>query len=382
MSRKPRDASAAADEAYPEADRLEGFPHPRETMDLVGHARAEQTLLDAYRSGHLHHAWLLSGPEGIGKATLAYRFARFLLSGAPQDTLVPQHDLAVPPSLPAVRQITAQSHPGLLVIHRAYDLQKKRAPVSITVDEVRRLKDFLALTAEEGGWRVVIVDRADEMNSNAANALLKSLEEPPVRTVFLLISAEPGRLLRTIRSRTRRLDLAPLSPSDLERALAGPLAAAGQPAVAPGEIETLATLSGGSVRKSLILKCGDGLALYERLVKIVSAGKRSGDILKIADGMGSAEGTAQFLNLLDLLEGLMGRVARQAATGTGAHGAEKKLAGRLADPAALASWAELWETIGRVKSDALTLQLDRRALLVDLLTRLGARSGEVVTGSP
>ncbi len=372
MSRKPRETSPASDEAFPEADRLEGFPHPRETMELVGHARAEQTLLDAYRSGHLHHAWLLSGPEGIGKATLAYRFARFLLAGAPQDTLVPQHDLAVSPSLPAVRQIAAQSHPGLLVIHRTYDLQKKRAPVSITVDEVRRLKDFLALTAEEGSWRVVIVDRADEMNPNAANALLKSLEEPPARTVFLLVSAEPGRLLRTIRSRTRRLDLAPLGPSDLERALAGPLAAAGQTAVAPGEIETLSPLSGGSVRKALILKCGNGLALYERLVKIAGAGKRSGDILKIADGMGSAEGTAQFLNLLDLLEGIMGRVARQAATGEGAHGAEKKLAGRLSEPGALASWAELWETIGRVKSDALTLQLDRRALLVDLLTRLGA----------
>ena len=368
MTKRPREVTIAPEEAVPEADRLEGFAHPRETMELVGHGRAEQVLLDAVRSGRLHHAWLLTGPEGIGKATLAYRFARFLLAGAPEDTLVPQHDLAVAPSLPAVRQIAAQAHPGLLVIHRAYDPQKKRAPASITVDEVRRLKDFLALTADEGAWRVVIVDRADEMNPNAANALLKSLEEPPAQTVFLLVSAEPGRLLRTIRSRTRRLDLSPLSTADLERALAAPLAAAGEAAIAQGEIETLTTLAGGSVRKALVLKCGDGLALYERLLKLLGAARPGPEVLKLADSAGA--GDASFLTLLDLLEGLMRRLARHAATSSGALGGEARLAKRLADADQLASWAGLWDTIGRVRSDALTLQLDRRALLLDLLTRL------------
>jgi DNA polymerase-3 subunit delta' len=364
MTKRPREVTIAAEEAAPEADRLEAFPHPRETMDLVGQAKAEQVLLAAYRSGNLHHAWLLAGPEGVGKATLAYRFARFLLAGAPEDTLVPQHDLAVAPSLPAVRQIAAQAHPGLLVIRRVYDPQKKKIPASITVDEVRRLRGFLGLTADEGAWRVVIVDRADEMNPNAANALLKSLEEPPARTVFLLVSAEPGRLLRTIRSRTRRLDLVPLPPKDLERALSAPLAAAGEAAVVPGEIETLATLSGGSVRKALVLKCGEGLALHERLVKLVGASKPGPEVLKLA------ERTEDLLTILDLLEGLMGRLARQAATGTGALGPEVRLASRLAAPGALASWASLWDTIGRARSDALTLNLDRKALLLDLLTRL------------
>jgi DNA polymerase-3 subunit delta' len=370
MSRRPRDVAPVPEETLPEADRLDGFPHPRETVDLIGHGPAERALLEAYRSGHLHHAWLLTGPEGVGKATLAYRFARFLLAGTPEDALLPRQDLAVPSSLPAVRQITAQAHPGLLVIRRAYDLQKKRIPVSITVDEVRRLKDFLALTADEGAWRVVIVDRADEMNVNAASALLKSLEEPPSRTVFLLVTAEPGRLLRTIRSRTRRLDLAPLETADLARALSGLLASTENAPLALGEIETLGALAGGSVRKSLVLKCGDGLKLYERLLKIAAAVKPGPEILRLADGLSSAEGAADFLTILDLLEGLMGRVARQAATGAGALGDETSLAGRLADPDALASWATLWETVGRVRSDAMTLQLDRRALLVDLLTRL------------
>jgi DNA polymerase-3 subunit delta' len=368
MTKRPREVSIATAEAVPEADRLEGFPHPRETMDLVGHGEAEQVLLEAIRSSQLHHAWLFAGPEGIGKATLAYRLARYLLAGTPEDTLVPQHDLAVAPSLPAVRQIAAQAHPGLLVIRRAFDPEKKRIPASITVDEVRRLKDFLGLTADEGAWRVVIVDRADELNANAANALLKSLEEPPTQTVFLLVTAEPGRLLRTIRSRTRRLDLTPLAPANLERALAGSLAAAGETAKTTGEIGTLAALSGGSVRKALVLKCGDGLTLNERLLKVLGAGNPGPEILKLADSAGATD--ASFLTLLDLLEGLMGRLARQAATGTGALAGEARLARRIAHADQLASWADLWETIGRIRSDALTLQLDRRALLLGLLTRL------------
>ncbi len=371
MSRRPREVTIEAEEAVPEADRLEGFPHPRETMDLVGQSKAEQALLAAWRAGHLHHAWLLTGPEGVGKATLAYRFARFLLSGAPEDTLVPRLDLAVSPTLPAVRQIVAQAHPGLLVIRRPYDQKNKRLTTTIPVDEVRRLKDFLALTADEGAWRIVIVDRADEMNVNAANALLKSLEEPPPRTLFLLVTGEPGRILRTIRSRARRLELDPLSATDLERALNPLRVATDEPPLPASEIATLATLSGGSIRKALQLSSGNALAVYERLLKIAGAQKPAPEILKLIDQVPATGGdTAPFLTILDLLEGLMGRLARHALTGEGALPAETRLAGRLADADRLATWAELWESIGRLRADALALQLDRKAILVDLLTRL------------
>lgn len=371
MTRRPREVAIEAEAAVPEADRLEGFPHPRETMDLVGQTKAEQALLAAWRSGHLHHAWLLTGPEGVGKATLAYRFARFLLAGAPEDSLVPRLDLAVPPTLPAVRQIVAQAHPGLLVIRRPYDQKNKRLTTSIPVDEVRRLKDFLALTADEGAWRIVIVDRADEMNVNAANALLKSLEEPPPRTLFLLVTAEPGRILRTIRSRARRLELNPLSATDLERVLTPLRVAADEPPLPTAETTTLATLSGGSVRKALQLTSGNALGLYERLLKIAGAAKPAPEILKLVEQVpATGSDTAPFLTILDLLEGLMGRLARQASTGEGALPAEARLAARLTDADRLATWAELWETIGRVRADALALQLDRKAILVDLLTRL------------
>ena len=196
-------------EAPPEADRLDGAAHPRETTTLFGHGAAEATLAQSFAGGRMHHGWLLSGREGIGKATLAYRFARYALA-TPAQRDPSNRSLDIPPASTAARQVLALSHPGLLVIRRPWDAKNKRHTTSIPVDEVRRIKPFLAHTAEPGAHRVVIVDSADELNANAANALLKSLEEPPPATTFLLVTSEPGRLLPTIRSRCRMLDLAPL----------------------------------------------------------------------------------------------------------------------------------------------------------------------------
>ena len=172
-------------EATPEADRLEGFPHPRETQRLAGHLAAQQAVRQAFAEGRVHHAWLLAGREGIGKATLGYRIARFVLA-RPEERA--EGTLDVPPGSVAARQVTALSHPGLLVLRRPWDAKAKRHTTSIPVDEVRRLKSFLAHSAGPGAWRVVIVDQADELNTNAANALLKSLEEPPPNALFLLVS--------------------------------------------------------------------------------------------------------------------------------------------------------------------------------------------------
>ena len=163
----------------------------------------------------MHHAWLLAGREGIGKATFAYRLARHVLA-RPEERDPFGQSLEVAADSTAARQVAALSHPGLLVLRRPYDTRTKRFGASIPVDEVRRLKSFLGLTAGDGAWRVVIVDAADDLNINAANALLKSLEEPPKRAVFLLVSSEPSRLLPTIRSRSRRLDLAALAAGAIE----------------------------------------------------------------------------------------------------------------------------------------------------------------------
>jgi DNA polymerase-3 subunit delta' len=219
-----RAAAAAETEALPEIDRLEGFPHPRETVTLYGHDAAERELAAAFAGGRVHHAWMLSGPAGIGKATLAYRVARYALA-APEERTAVGDRLAIRESSIVASQVRALSHPGLAVVRRAYNLRNKRFPATIPVDEVRELKTFLGRTADEGTWRVVIVDSADELNLNAANALLKALEEPPRRTLFLLVVAQPQRLLRTIRSRCRTLEMSPLGPEDLRRAATAALAA-------------------------------------------------------------------------------------------------------------------------------------------------------------
>src|SRR5262249_25671676 len=190
--------------------------HPRETFALLGHAEAERALLDEYRSGRIAHAWLIGGPAGIGKATLAYRMARFVLTH--RDPLAPAVQkattLAVPPESPVARRVTGRAHPDLLVLEREPDDEGKMRTV-ITVDQVRRTVGFFGATAGEGGWRVCIVARADELQSpQGSNALLKVLEEPPPRSLFLVVSHAPGRLLPTIRSRCRRLTLRALDEED------------------------------------------------------------------------------------------------------------------------------------------------------------------------
>ena len=191
-----------------------GAPHPRDTVRLIGQATAEAAFLDAFTSGRLHHAWLLTGPRGVGKATLAWRIARFLLAtpdpdpddmfGVPAPT-----SLDVDPEHPVARRIAAGAEPGLKSVNRTENENTRRLRDQIVIDDIRALSGFFQLSAADGGRRVVIIDAADEMNPNAANALLKMLEEPPARTTLLLVCHQPSRLLPTIRSRCRTLRLRP-----------------------------------------------------------------------------------------------------------------------------------------------------------------------------
>ena len=156
--------------------------HPRVTAGLFGHRAAEMALLNAYRSGRIPHAWLIGGPQGIGKATLAYRMARFVLANSRPMAPSVQHaeSLALDPDYPVARQVAAGSHGGLLVLERGLNDRGVMRTV-ITVDETRETISFFGSTAAVDGWRVCIVDTVDELNPNAANALLKILEEPPQR---------------------------------------------------------------------------------------------------------------------------------------------------------------------------------------------------------
>lgn len=371
MARAP---ALQENEAPPEADRLETAPHPRETAKLFGHEAVETALAEGFAAGRMHHGWLLSGPEGIGKATLAYRFARYVLANA-REREASSKGLEIAPDAPTARQVRALSHPGLLVIRRPWDHKTKRLVGVIPVDEVRRIKSFLAHTGEAGAYRVVIVDTADLLNVNAANALLKSLEEPPPRTFFLLLTSTPGRLLPTIRSRCRVLDLAPLDETNLRRAVLAALAVTEAEPPGAGEWTRLVALSEGSVRRSLTLWLGEGLKLDSRLVQLMG-GLPAVDwtaVHALADEISSAAAAERFEMFYDLLLKMLSRLVR-AAAGLPAAEADSRLAGRLIAEGRLATWAELWETVAREKSEAQALNLDRKSLILQTFGRIGAAS--------
>jgi DNA polymerase III subunit delta' len=358
------------DETLPEADRLNGFPHPRETRKLLGHAETERELAQAFASGRMHHAWLIAGPEGIGKATLAYCLARYIL--APRVARdASASTLAIAPDSATARQIRALAHPGLLVLRRPYDVRSKRHAASIPVDEVRRLKAFLGLTAGDDTWRVVIVDAADDLNVNAANALLKSLEEPPTRALFLLIASAPSRLLPTVRSRCRRLHLAPLTGMALRQASEAALAAAEMALPDPDRWPLLERLAEGSVRRALLLVGSGGLELNERIAAVLAALPRVDwpAAHALADQLSQSANEQRFEAFYDLLLEMLWRVvhARALASAAAPEGA---LAQRLIPAARLPAWAALWEDIGRERAEAALLNLDKRALVLGTFAKL------------
>jgi DNA polymerase-3 subunit delta' len=320
----------------------------------------------------MHHAWLIVGRQGIGKATLAYRLATHVLA-APAERDPAGQSLEIPAAASSARQIRARSHPGLLVLHRPYDPRSKRFAASIPVDEVRRLRSFLGLTAGEGTWRVVIVDAADELNPNAANALLKSLEEPPGRALFLLVAAEPSRLLPTIRSRCRRLDLPPLAREALLQASEAALAAAEIKLPTAQQWPLLERLAEGSVRRALQLAGSGGLELYERIEKLFAALPAVDwpAVHTLSDQLALAAQEQRFEAFFDLFLDYLSRLVRARAIGR--EGAsEFALAQRLIPEEKLASWAALWEAILLERADADLLNLDKRALITGTLAKLEA----------
>ncbi len=305
------------DDVYPEPDRVDGAPHPRDTLHLIGQDKAQSEFLSAFTSDRLHHGWMLTGPRGVGKATLAWAMARFLLAtpvadandmfGAPPAPT----SLRIDPDHPVARRMAAGSEPGLFVLRRPYDEKTKKLRQQITVDEVRRLKSFFAMSAADGGRRVVIVDAADELNTSAANALLKLLEEPPVRATLLLVSHQPTRLLPTIRSRCREVRLGPLNASDMADALAQ----AG--ADASASPQALAQLSGGSVGEAIRLLNLGGVQIYTELMALLDTLPRLDRprALKLAEAAATRGADDKLDLLITLLDLALARLARTGVTG-------------------------------------------------------------------
>src|ERR1700733_8250700 len=250
----------------PQASEDSEAPHPRTTAVLFGHAGAEAALLAAYRSGRIPHAFLIAGPKGIGKATLAYRLARFVLAHPDPAALeiAKATSLAVDPDHPVARRIAAQGQPDLLILERTLN-DKGVLHKQIAVDDIRRTVAFFGSTAREGGWRIAIVDAVDELNKSSANALLKVLEEPPQRALLLLVSHSAARVPATLRSRCRILTLRPLAEAEVAAAVA---AAMGLPASDP-EIIAAASAADGSVARALAFLDGDALELRQRALDLL-----------------------------------------------------------------------------------------------------------------
>jgi DNA polymerase-3 subunit delta' len=370
----------------PQPDRVEGAPHPRETSLLRGQDEAEAAFLEAYTSGRLHHAWLLTGPRGVGKATLAWRIARFLLTAGTGDTggffeespSAPA-SLDAPRDHPALQRILALAEPRLFLLRRGWDSDKERLKTVITVDEVRKLKRFFELSATDGGRRVVIVDAADEMNTNAANALLKLLEEPPPDSVMLLVSHQPSALLPTIRSRCRALRCRTLSPGDMADAIA---AAAGEVDVDP---VMLAELSGGSVGEALRLLKLDGGKLYGHLVSILGEMPRMDrqHAIALAETAVGRGAEARFDLLIRLVTLMLARLARTGAAGpppTAAPGEAEILARLCPGPEAARAWAELEQELSDRMRHGQAVNLDPAALILDTMLRINDRAARLAAG--
>ncbi len=364
-----------AEADIPEADCIEGAPHPRATSTLLGQGSAEATFLQAFNTGRLHHGWLITGPRGVGKATLAWRLARFLLATPEDDggmfAAPPPETLDIPDSHPVARRIAALSEPRLSLLRRAYDEKKAKLQDVISVDEVRKMKSFFTLSAADGGRRVAIIDAVDEMNPAAANALLKLLEEPPKSVTMFLISHQPARLLPTIRSRCRELRLGPLSAQDLSDALT---MAGGE--VAPEDRIALAELAGGSVGEAFRMTNLEGLALYARLVKLMATLPRLDRVqaLAFAEAGAGRGAEAQFDLIVTLLDLCLARLARSGTCGTPlpeAAPGEAALIARLApNPWAAREWASLAQTLGLRARRGKAVNLDPAALLMDMLLQI------------
>ncbi|AIB20820.1 DNA polymerase III, delta' subunit [Brucella suis 06-988-1656] len=334
-------------------DAIEGVPGPSASAYLAGHDEIARFLAQAYHEGRMHHALLFEGPQGIGKATLAFHLAGHMLSFGDRNE-APETLIAPGFSKPLWRQIAGGMHPAVLHITRPFDQKTGKFRTAITVEEIRRVTHFLTRTASDHAWRIVIVDPADDMNRNAANALLKTLEEPPARALFILISHSSGRLLPTIRSRCQSISFKPLDGETLGRALSHAGSKAG---ISAGDItEVLLQRSEGSVRKALLLLAHGGLEISDTVDQIIA-----GSIFDLpkAQALGGIlngrEAEVQYELFRDYL---MGRIAAEAR--------------RYADSGQLREadqWARFWSDLIRETVEAETYNLDRRQAVVILLEK-------------
>lgn len=335
----------------PDSDRFGDHPHPRDNFAFFGHAAAETALAEDYAKGRLPHAILIGGPEGIGKATLAWRLARFVL--AHPDGAGTAAGLSVDERHPVARRICAQGHGDLAGLRREWNDKGKKHFTQIRVDEVRKATALFQKAAGEGGWRICIVDSADDLNASSGNALLKIIEEPPPRSLFVLVAHRPGQVMATLRSRCRKLVLGALSEPDIVAALRH-----AAPSISLAQATAAAARSQGSVREALRLAEGGALPLEAAITRLLAAlpaiDWREAHGVIDAAGRSAEDG-------FDILHGaLFAFLAQNVRQGA----AERR------SPAQLAPWAAAYEALREKTREADALNLDKRALTLSLFAEL------------
>jgi DNA polymerase III subunit delta' len=345
-------------EELPESDALAGAPHPRHAGALIGHKAAEAEMLGAYRGGRLAHAWLIGGPRGVGKATLAWRFARFVLANPDPNARAAQeaNDLGIDPRRQAARLLAALAHPDFALIRREWLPDRKRFGTEIRVEDARSALQVFQMSAAFGGWRVCIVDCAEDLNRSSANALLKMIEEPPQRSLILIVSHRPGRLLPTIRSRCRRIKLDPLSEDEIVAAIA----ALGPPwsEADPAAIAKAARRASGSVREALARLSPDAEAVDALIDSTIHRLPRPDPraVLKLADALADREAAEAYDAFhRELYDWLAGYAARTASSVERAE----ELGG-------------VWDRIRTAARDTEAMNLDRRLHVLAAFAEIAA----------
>jgi DNA polymerase-3 subunit delta' len=350
-------------ETSPESDRFEDAPHPRETHNFFGHDEAERNLLLSYLSGHLPQAFIIGGPPGVGKATLAWRLARFLLAYPDPATAAGEAkaNLFVPQAHPVSHQITAMAHPDLILLRREWNPDTKKHSTQIQIEDVRRAIHMFQQAAGRGGYRICILDCAEDLNQNSANALLKLIEEPPSRSLFLIVAHRPGRMLATLRSRCQKILLKPLAADDL-RAIVGTL---GPPWIGAGEIKLEAAIlrAQGSVHNVLRLLDNQGIELDTHLGRMLNDLPHIdwSQVHALADRITARNNSREYETMLAMIEDwLDARVWHSARSLQGACARR------------LAPYALVWEKLGEAARETEIFNLDKRPLVLSLFADLAA----------
>lgn len=336
--------------------------HPRRRNVLIGHSGAERQLFDAYCSGKMHHAWILGGPPGIGKATLAYRFAKFILANPDPGRITgTPGSLAVPPDHPSARRAAMQGHADLLTIAPIWDPKTKKFKREIGAEQARRATGFFSHTAGEGGWRICVVDPADQMSITAANALLKILEEPPERAIFLLVADIPGRLMATVRSRCLRLNLLPLEDTEVYSVLEDVFAADNP--YREDEIAKAAQIAAGSPGRAIKLLESGTLPLFDSFLEIIATSPQFDQrkALVLSERLGARSAGDQY----DLFFGLLLDWIAEQASDQIVHQTRGRGAGIHPGRA-----AQAYDEISRSLRRANGLNLDKQQVIIQALTEL------------